>query len=149
MQSNFIRWPRLLAWAGALLMLALIAKDARAGQANWGAANLLGSDHLGGVWRGKWHSQPTGHQGPLGARIRPAGPDRYVAWFYGRFAGVIPFAYRTSLTRVAGTADRYQARQRLLLFGTYTTTARISGDHFRADFSSGKDRGTFIMTRRR
>jgi hypothetical protein len=103
----------------------------------------------GGVWRGKWLSQSTGHQGPLGARIRRAGPSHYIAWFYGRFAGVIPFAYRASLEKVPGTADLYRSRKRMPLLGTYQTTARISHGRFHADFSGGQDRGVFVMSRRR
>lgn len=101
------------------------------------------------VWRGQWNSATTGHRGPLGARLRPAGPDRYSALFYGRFAGVIPFAYRATLYRVPGTADLYQSSKRMPLVGDYRTTARISGGSFYADFTARDDRGVFIMSRRR
>jgi len=102
-----------------------------------------------GVWRGEWSSGSTGHRGALGARIRPAGPDRYQALFYGRFAGVIPFAYRTTLDRVPGTADVYTSAKKMPLLGTYRTTATISGGSFHADFAGRRDRGVFTMTRRR
>lgn len=136
------RWRRRLACGAALLILVLACRETR-------AAGGPGDRGPGGVWRGKWSSRSSGHQGPLGARIRPAGPNRYTAWFYGRFAKVIPFAYRTSLQRVPGTADLYQSRKRMPLLGTYQSTARISGGHFEADFSGGQDQGVFTMSRRR
>jgi len=116
-------------------------------------ASLLGTSraHAGnpsGVWRGKWTSQSSGHRGALGAKIRPAGPDHYKATFYGRFAVVIPFFYRTTLDRIPGTTDMYYSAKKMPLLGTYETTARISGDSFRADFVGKKDRGVFEMRRR-
>jgi len=101
-----------------------------------------------GVWRGQWSSQSSGHRGALGARIRPDGPNQYRALFYGRFAAVIPFFYRTTLTRVPGTADVYHSAKRMPLLGTYETTATISGSSFHADFVGEKDRGVFEMNRR-
>jgi len=102
-----------------------------------------------GVWRGQWTSQSSGHRGALAAKIRPAGPDHYKATFYGRFAVVIPFFYRTTLDRIPGTADMYYSAKKMPLLGTYETTARISGNSFRADFVGKKDRGVFEMRRRR
>jgi hypothetical protein len=102
-----------------------------------------------GVWRGYWHSDPTGHRGPINAKIRQVSPDRYEALFYGRFFVVIPFAYRATLTRVPGTADLFQSSKQMPIVGNYQTTARIRDGHFDANFSSGKDTGVFRMTRRR
>lgn len=101
------------------------------------------------VWRGSWYSAPTGHRGPLNAKIRQVSPDRYEALFYGRFFVVIPFAYRATLDRVPGTADLYHSSKRMPIVGNYQTTARISGGSFQATFNSGKDSGTFQMSRRR
>ncbi len=143
--SDRTRWLRyLVCGGGALMILVLVTREARAQQCC--AASDSGPT---GVWRGKWTSQSTGHQGPLGARIRPAGSDQYTAWFYGRFAKVIPFAYRASLTRVPGTADLYHSTKRMPLLGTYETTARISQGQFNANFVADQDRGVFIMSRRR
>ena len=137
------RWLRPLACLVALLAIFLISRDVRAGNRHQDDGGP------GGVWRGKWLSQSNGHQGPLGARIRPSGPGRYTAWFYGRFARVIPFAYRASLERVPGTSDLYHSSKRMPLLGTYETTARISEGRFHADFVGDQDRGVFTMTRRR
>lgn len=102
-----------------------------------------------GVWRGYWHSDPTGHRGPINAKIRQLSPDRYEALFYGRFFVVIPFAYRATLTRVPGTADLFHSSKQMPIVGNYQTTATIRDGHFDANFSSGKDTGVFRMTRRR
>lgn len=102
-----------------------------------------------GVWRGYWHSDPTGHRGPINAKIRQVSPDRYEALFYGRFFVVIPFAYRATLTRVPGTADLFHSSKQMPIVGNYQTTARIRDGRFDANFSSGKDTGVFRMTRRR
>ena len=100
-----------------------------------------------GVWRGQWFSHPTGHRGPVNATIRRVSPDCYEATFYGRFFVLFPFAYRATLHRVPGTADLYESAKRMPLVGTYRMTARISGNHFEANFMSGKDSGVFRMTR--
>lgn len=137
------RWLQPLALGAALLVVFVVVRKGRAAVAHYSQSGPSGS------WRGKWSSEPTGHEGPLNARIRPSGPGRYTAWFYGRFAKIIPFAYRASLSRVPGTAETYRSSKRLPLLGRYETTARISQDRLHADFVSNEDRGEFIMSRRR
>ncbi len=144
--KRFCRRSRMLVLPAVILVLSACLLPANAAQGGWGGSP---TGQPAGVWRGKWSSQTSGHRGPLGARIRPLGPDRYRALFYGRFAVVIPFAYRTTLTRVPGTSDLYHSAKRMPLLGTYRTTARISHDSFRADFVGREDRGVFLMSRRR
>ncbi len=100
-----------------------------------------------GHWRGRWHSDGSNHRGSLGARIRSTGPDSYRAVFYGRFAVVVPFVYRTELHRVPGTCDRYSSTRRLPLLGEYRMTADVSEDRFYATFRGKKDQGTFDLRR--
>lgn len=100
-----------------------------------------------GSWRGSWSSETTGHRGPLKARVRETGNGNYRAVFVGRFAGVVPFIYPASLTRVPGTCNCYRSSQRLPLMGTYQMTASITGNRFYATFSSRKDRGVFDLKR--
>lgn len=100
-----------------------------------------------GKWRGSWSSQTTGHAGPLKARIRPIGGDRYRAVFVGRFAGVVPFVYPATLQRVPGTGNCYTSSQRLPLLGTYRMTASVTDRSFRATFQGRRDRGAFRMNR--
>lgn len=133
--------PSNLVWiAAATLCVIAISSLPGTGRAHAGNPS--------GAWRGKWTSQSSGHRGALAAKIRPAGPDHYKAIFYGRFAVVIPFFYRTTLDRIPGTTDMYYSAKQMPLLGTYETTARISGNHFRADFVGKKDRGIFEMRRR-
>ncbi len=102
-----------------------------------------------GVWKGRWTSQSTGHQGPMRARIRQLDENTYRAWFAGRFAGIVPFAYPTTLERVPGSCNCFRSRQRLPLMGTYQMTAAISSGRFDARFRSRDDWGNFRMVRRR
>ena len=100
-----------------------------------------------GKWQGKWYSQPTGHQGPLRARIRQTGPDTYRALFAGRFAVVVPFVYPAKLQRVPGRCDEYRSSKRLPIVGTYSMTATVTKHRFYATFRSKKDTGTFDLSR--
>ena len=102
-----------------------------------------------GRWRGGWSSQSTGHKGPLRAKIRSVDADTYRAVFVGRFAGIVPFIYPTTLHRVAGSCDCYTSSQRLPLLGTYRMTASVTPQRFYATFGSSKDQGTFDMRRSR
>lgn len=115
---------------------------------SWLGHSRIYAANPAGVWRGQWTSQSSGHRGALGAKIRSAGPDHYKTTFYGRFAVVIPFFYRTTLDRIPGTTDMFYSAKKMPLLGTYETTARISGNSFRADFVGKKDRGVFEMRRR-
>jgi hypothetical protein len=132
----------------AVLLAGLVGAAASSSASEPYRGTSVGSD-ASGVWRGSWHSSPTGHRGPLNAKIRQVSPDRYEALFYGRFFVVIPFAYRATLDRVPGTADLYHSSKRMPIVGNYQTTARISGGNFQANFQSGKDSGVFQMSRRR
>ena len=76
--------------------------------------------------------------------------DTYRVAFRGRFAKVIPFWYTTRLDVVAageGVAV-LMASQRLPLVGTYRTTATATATDFDATFTSRKDAGRFILSRR-
>lgn len=106
---------------------------------------------LSGRWSGRWVSETNGHTGPLNARFRQIDADTYRVAFRGRFAKVIPFWYTTRLDAVA-TGDGVvvlAASQRLPLVGTYSTTATATATHFDAAFTSRKDAGRFILSRRR
>lgn len=103
-----------------------------------------------GKWSGYWVSDTNGHTGPLHARFRQIDDSTYRATFRGRFAGVVPFWYTTKL-HVEGTGDGVillGASQRLPLLGEYRTSAIATDGNFEASYSSRKDSGRFIMTRR-
>jgi hypothetical protein len=105
-----------------------------------------------GVWRGKWTSQTTGHQGPMRVRITPQSDGNYNARFTGRFALVIPFTYRATMTPVDCDdcgMTLVSHKQLGPILGSYSMTARVTGNQLHAGFSAAKDTGTFSMTRRR
>jgi hypothetical protein len=106
---------------------------------------------LSGRWSGKWVSETNGHTGPLRARFRQLDEDTYRVAFRGRFAKVIPFWYTTKLD-VAAAGDGMvvlSASQRLPLVGTYSTTATATATEFDAAFTSRRESGRFILSRRR
>lgn len=108
----------------------------------------LAADPVSGRWVGRWSSDANGHSGPLRASLSPTATG-YTATFAGRFAGVIPFVYRTPLDVVAtsGEVVYLSAERRLPLFGTFRTDAVVSPYAFDATFRSGKDTGRFTMGR--
>lgn len=106
---------------------------------------------LSGRWDGYWVSDANGHTGPLHARFRQLDADTYRVAFRGRFAKVVPFWYATKL-HVAGAGDGtvvLTASQRLPFVGEYRTTAAATATDFDAAFTSRKDSGRFVLTRRR
>jgi hypothetical protein len=117
-----------------LLLVGAFAAEARAGSPV-------------GRWQGKWFSAPTGHQGPLRARIRRTPAGDYRALFAGRFFGVIPFAYRARL-EPTGMPGQYVSVKRLPLVGEYRMSATITPSRFHAHFESRRDTGIFEMRRR-
>lgn len=106
---------------------------------------------LSGRWSGYWASDTNGHTGPLHARFRRLDADTYRVAFRGRFAKVVPFWYATKL-HVTGSGDgvvMLAASQNLPLLGEYRTTATATAANFDATFSSRKDSGRFVLSRRR
>lgn len=106
------------------------------------------ADPYSGRWVGRWSSDANGHSGPLRATLKPTASG-YTATFAGRFAGVVPFVYRTPLQVVGTDGDvlHLAAERRLPLFGTFRTDAVVSPGSFDATFRSGKDSGRFTLTR--
>jgi hypothetical protein len=105
---------------------------------------------LAGKWSGYWVSDKNGHHGPLHAKFRPQGCGAYRVTFGGRFAKVIPFRYTTTMNVVGagGGAVTLAAERRLGPMGTFRTLALATGTNFDATFTSPRDRGRFVMSRR-
>jgi hypothetical protein len=112
-----------------------------------GPALASAADPFSGRWVGQWSSD-GGHRGPLRATLTPT-PTGYTATFAGRFAGVVPFVYRTPLSVVGGSGDAVflAAERRLPLFGTFRTNAVVTPSAFDATFRSARDSGRFTLTR--
>jgi hypothetical protein len=105
---------------------------------------------LNGRWSGYWISDFNGHNGPLHANVRQKDSDTYRVTFSGRFAKVIPFRY-TATMQVIGRGEDVlilAAERRLGFRGTFRTTAVVTHTHFDATFTSPRDYGRFVLTRR-
>ena len=127
---------------------ALIATIVFAGSAQAFAA----PPELSGSWSGYWVSDKNGHTGTLHGKFVQLDAETYRVSFHGRFAKVIPFWYSTKL-HVAGSSDEVvllTASQNLgPLLGTFQTTATATPTSFDAHFTSRRDSGRFVLTRRR
>lgn len=106
------------------------------------------ADPVSGRWVGQWTSDANGHRGPMRANLTPTAGG-YTATFAGRFAGVVPFVYRTPLNVVGTSGDTVflAAERRIPLFGTFRTDAVVTPTHFDATFRSGRDSGRFVLSR--
>ncbi|MEZ6089762.1 MAG: hypothetical protein R3C05_17385 [Pirellulaceae bacterium] len=104
-----------------------------------------------GRWSGGWRSNTSGHRGPMRATITPRSDGRYDARFSGRFALIIPFTYRVTMTPVAVSpcGTTLVATKKMPIFGTYRMTATVSGNSLDARYTAKKDVGVFRMRRSR
>jgi hypothetical protein len=102
-----------------------------------------------GQWQGGWKSNTSGHHGPMRATITPRCDGNYDARFTGRFAKVIPFTYRVTMTPVATGPDgtTLVATKQMPILGEYRMTATVDGQSFNARYTAKKDVGTFQMRR--
>lgn len=84
-------------------------------------------------------------------RLRLTGQSdgSYRARFTGRFARVIPFTYRVTMSPAGGGVggSRLAATKRIPIFGEFRTVANVSPDAVRASYAAKQDRGEFVMRR--
>lgn len=103
-----------------------------------------------GVYRGEWRSGSTGHRGPMRAVVQPRADGNYQARFTGRFALVIPFAYKATLQP---TQDEYGntflSVEKPLgpILGSYRMTAQANEHGFSGNFQAAGDNGSIQMKR--
>ena len=103
-----------------------------------------------GRWSGRWQSESTGHSGPMNVSIRPTSNGNYQARFTGRFALVIPFAYRAELvpqTTAQGQTVLTSSKKLGPILGSYQMNTHIIGDSLSGGFQAAGDRGTITMRR--
>jgi hypothetical protein len=103
-----------------------------------------------GRWSGRWQSESTGHGGPMNVSIRPTSNGNYQARFTGRFALVIPFAYRAELvpqTTSQGQTVLTSSKKLGPILGSYQMNTQIIGDSLSGGFQAAGDRGTITMRR--
>ena len=113
-------------------------------------ASSADATDLSGCWSGSWRSCSSGHEGVLRAEFIRCDDTHYRVHFSGRFFKILPFRYSVTLRVVEETEDGVTlAGSSYLgkLFGTFCYTATADDCHFRADYTSKKDRGVFTMTR--
>jgi hypothetical protein len=82
--------------------------------------------------------------------ISPTIRGTYQARFTGRFAAVIPFAYRAELVPQAspdGTAVLSSSKKLGPILGSYRMQTQIIGNSLSGGFQAAKDRGSIQMRR--
>ena len=107
-------------------------------------------DLLGGCWSGSWLSCKNGHNGKLRATFCRINEKQVQAVFVGSFAKIMPFRYKATLDIVHEEEGMIKLRgsQRLgPIMGTFCYEATITGDQFKATYSSKRDCGQWNMTR--
>lgn len=113
-----------------------------------------GADELGveGRWRGEWRSERDGHSGGLRCLMTACDEERYRAWFYSTYAGILFFQYETELrvtarepglVRFAGEQDLGAAAG-----GVYRYEGSVEGERFTATYrAENGDHGVFELRR--
>lgn len=103
-----------------------------------------------GLWKGRWnsHSPPArrAHGGTLRMRLRPAGGNVYHANFSGRFAVVIPYFYRATVTQVG---NQLISTKRLGPLGEYRMSLHSNGASASGIWSAAGHSGGIQMRRHR
>ncbi len=110
----------------------------------------LHADEGRSVWKGRWNSATTGHSGPMRVSIQPRPDGQLDARFVGRFAVVIPFTYKATLTPVeCNDCGMVVTATKKLgpVLGAYQMTGTLDAAQFQANFQAGKDSGSFHMQR--
>lgn len=113
-------------------------------------AQEIHSESPQGTWKGQWVSQSTGHRGPMRVVISPTSNGTYQARFTGRFAAVIPFAYRAELipqTTPDGRLILTSSKKLGPILGSYQMQTQVSGGILSGDFQAAGDRGSIQMQR--
>jgi hypothetical protein len=103
-----------------------------------------------GRWKGRWQSESTGHSGPMNVSITPTAKGTYQARFTGRFALVIPFAYRAELvpqTTSEGQTVLSSSKKLGPILGSYQMQTQVTGDSLSGGFQAAGDRGSIKMRR--
>ncbi len=144
-------------WAPAALALALLCFSGCSAVSGFRrdfnapcCSNPCG-DGLAGCWEGCWESHCTGHHGVLDAIITQVDANHYCVRFHGTFFKFVPFEYSIILT-AQPDGERFilsgQKDLGKLAGGVYRFEGYATASHFHADYTSCKDRGVFIMSRR-
>ena len=115
----------------------------------FGSMVFADEEEMSGRWTGSWHSETTGHHGPIKAKIRIDEEGNMVALFRGRYAKFLPFWYRTTLELSVQEDGMHYVTQHDLgkRWGIFTLDAYWEGDTLKAHYKSPDDTGGFVLTR--
>lgn len=154
MKTTACRSPRCLLALLALVLLASSGCSALSGfRRDWNSpcCCAAGGEDLTGCWEGCWESHCTRHNGKLQAIITKVDDSHYCARFHGTFFKFLPFEY-SMLLSAQPDGDRFllsgQKDLGKLAGGMYRYEGHATANEFLANYSSCKDRGVFVMTRR-
>lgn len=103
-----------------------------------------------GVYRGEWRSGSNGHHGPMRAVVQPRTDGTYQARFTGRFALVIPFAYKVTLQpTLDSNGNTVLTAEKPLgpILGSYRMTAQTDQSGLYGNFQAAGDNGSIQMKR--
>ncbi|MGE3317030.1 MAG: hypothetical protein AB7O26_18090 [Planctomycetaceae bacterium] len=104
-----------------------------------------------GKYRGRWCSTTNGRGGRLTARVEQTDASTYQVRFTGTFFKVIPFTYSVPMTVTAVDAEgrtHLSGQSKLPMFGNFCCNAQVTGCDFVASYSSERDSGQFILSKR-
>lgn len=106
-------------------------------------------DAFTGHYAGGWRSEVTGHRGRLYCDITKMDPKHYRADFKA-YWGFLNGRYSVVLeTRRSGRELRFAGRQDLgkIYGGVFKYDGKISGGRMTSTYASGRDHGSFDLTR--
>jgi hypothetical protein len=113
-------------------------------------SDSLAPVNLAGRWRGSWHSDSTGHKGPMQANFQCAGAGQWKVVFRGRFCALIPFQYSAVLreqTNADGSVTLSGSRNLGPLLGTFHFRGTVSDGRLNARWWSKNESGSFVLSR--
>ncbi len=115
------------------------------------ASQPVKADGPCGKYSGRWCSTTNGRGGRLTARVEQSDASTYHVRFTGTFFKVIPFTYSVPMTVTAVDAEgrtHLSGQSKLPMFGNFCCNAQVTGCDFVASYSSERDSGQFILSRR-
>ena len=119
----------------------------------WEAAaeKPINQESLEGTWIGRWHSEPSGHQGDLRCIISKSETDDglydlsfWAQWkiFSARFQVAVLTSQNQGIHQFEGSKNLGR-----LAGGLYTFKGQSDGTNFNASYDSRFDQGTFNLQR--
>lgn len=116
----------------------------------WDAAAALDADSVSGRWEGEWHSEATGHRGPLRGVLTVVAPALWQVAFRAGYSGVFRACYATDFS-VAQQDGRWTfsggSDLGALAGGRYEYTGSATLTDMICTYKSDRDHGEFRLRR--